>query len=663
MHSSSTFHLEWSNHLGNMQAVLESLYMHQSLVDVTIACRDGILKAHKVILSACSPYFEAVFRETPCKHPVLILKGVSVREMQALLRFMYRGQVDVPEADLNTLVATACEFKVKGFAVDAMRGGPGDSRPDSPSDHESENEALSERIQNRAASRQWKLKKSEKNVNKADNMSNLADEMSVTPVIVESQSLVDNVPGEKGEDEEETGADEKKDRKDDEDTQKENENSQKSTEDSQPTAEGSRSPSGAAVGNSEAAPFRRETRYKGQKRVDVGIRSSLGRTRSADKRESSMGVEVRPSSSSSSSQLTKKQRTVTVTHKMDLSPDSEAVAEDQNSNNADDRNTMQESHIADMTISACAAEDGPMQYVKIKAEAESAEEEEEEEEATADMFCIPHLQEMPDTDSLDPSTSAPEGLDLSANQWAQPPVSLSGREQRNIPETTAEEGEGDMACPYCFTRCPKFSDLKRHMRLHTEDKPHECEFCSLAFARASHLARHRRTHTGERPFHCPDPSCERTFSRQDKLKLHTQRAHPNLPCDVVQSGTIMRIRGRRRIRDKQNMPLGLRLGIAPPRAALNAGRPPAGALSHAANPLSPAVISLPFGDTSYLTSLSLGQQRYSDLTISPVTPGGTNSASNAGMANSGAGAEELLKSVRQLGECTIQTLPSKVLAE
>jgi hypothetical protein len=65
--------------------------------------------------------------------------------------------------------------------------------------------------------------------------------------------------------------------------------------------------------------------------------------------------------------------------------------------------------------------------------------------------------------------------------------------------------------------------------------------------------------------------------------------------------------------------------------------------------------SLPFGDTSYLSSLSLGQQRYNDLTISPVTSAGPSGSHCIGTSQKMA--EDLLQSVRQLGECTIQAFP------
>jgi hypothetical protein len=104
-----------------MYSQLETLYSHQSLVDVSISCTDGILKAHRIILSACSPYFESIFRDSYCKHPVLILKGVTSREMQALLKFMYKGSVEVLDSDIQSFMYTANELKIRGLADELLK--------------------------------------------------------------------------------------------------------------------------------------------------------------------------------------------------------------------------------------------------------------------------------------------------------------------------------------------------------------------------------------------------------------------------------------------------------------------------------------------------------------------------------------------------------------
>ncbi|CAH0392267.1 unnamed protein product [Bemisia tabaci] len=125
--SGKSFHLRWNNHLSNLQTLFESLYNEQHLVDVTISCADGFLKAHKLVLSACSPYFETIFKETPCKHPVIILKGILRQEMQAILEYMYAGAIDVHEDDLPCLLQVANDLQVKGLVQKGAE--PGKASP------------------------------------------------------------------------------------------------------------------------------------------------------------------------------------------------------------------------------------------------------------------------------------------------------------------------------------------------------------------------------------------------------------------------------------------------------------------------------------------------------------------------------------------------------
>lgn len=70
-----TFNLTWNNHLANLSGLFEGLYKSGSLTDTTLACQGGMLRAHRLVLAACSPYFERVFKEHYGEQPILILKG------------------------------------------------------------------------------------------------------------------------------------------------------------------------------------------------------------------------------------------------------------------------------------------------------------------------------------------------------------------------------------------------------------------------------------------------------------------------------------------------------------------------------------------------------------------------------------------------------------
>jgi len=110
------FCLKWNNYQSNMSEVFQSMLVNENLVDVTLACEGASLKAHKMVLAACSPYFQSLFVTNPCKHPIVILKDVRFIDLKAIIDFMYRGEVNVSQDQLPALLKTAETLKVKGLA-------------------------------------------------------------------------------------------------------------------------------------------------------------------------------------------------------------------------------------------------------------------------------------------------------------------------------------------------------------------------------------------------------------------------------------------------------------------------------------------------------------------------------------------------------------------
>ena len=69
------------------------------------------------MLSTCSEYFSEIFDRTPCKSPVVVLKDVRWQDLEALLDYMYLGEVNVNQNDLASLLKTAECLRIKGLAV------------------------------------------------------------------------------------------------------------------------------------------------------------------------------------------------------------------------------------------------------------------------------------------------------------------------------------------------------------------------------------------------------------------------------------------------------------------------------------------------------------------------------------------------------------------
>ncbi|XP_060534588.1 protein tramtrack, beta isoform-like isoform X4 [Cylas formicarius] len=108
--------LRWNNHQPNFISVFSSLLNSESLVDVTLAAEGKHLQAHKVVLSACSSYFQSLFTVNPCQHPIVILKDVKFVDLKTMVDFMYYGEVNVSQEQLPYILKTAEMLKIKGLA-------------------------------------------------------------------------------------------------------------------------------------------------------------------------------------------------------------------------------------------------------------------------------------------------------------------------------------------------------------------------------------------------------------------------------------------------------------------------------------------------------------------------------------------------------------------
>ncbi|XP_069172688.1 uncharacterized protein [Procambarus clarkii] len=108
--------LKWNNHQSNLLRAFDRLLQSESFTDVTLACEGKSLRAHKVVLSACSSYFEQLFEEHPDKSPIIILKDMKFTHVSQLVNFMYRGEINITQDMLSGLLKTAETLKVKGLA-------------------------------------------------------------------------------------------------------------------------------------------------------------------------------------------------------------------------------------------------------------------------------------------------------------------------------------------------------------------------------------------------------------------------------------------------------------------------------------------------------------------------------------------------------------------
>ncbi|XP_066250478.1 longitudinals lacking protein-like isoform X1 [Euwallacea similis] len=138
MDDDQQFCLRWNNHQSTLVAVFDTLLENEKLVDCTLAAEGKFLNAHKVVLSACSPYFESLLSRHYDKHPILILKDVKFQELKAMMDYMYRGEVNISQDQLGALLKAAESLQIKGLSDNkkeepaAKRAAPAAAPPKSP---------------------------------------------------------------------------------------------------------------------------------------------------------------------------------------------------------------------------------------------------------------------------------------------------------------------------------------------------------------------------------------------------------------------------------------------------------------------------------------------------------------------------------------------------
>ena len=103
--------------------IIENVWENEDFADVTLATSDDHqIKAHKLVLSANSSFFRNIFLKNQEQNLLIHLMGVRYSEMYNLLRFMYLGNCDVEEGNVDFFLTLAKLLRVNGLDVhDSMK--------------------------------------------------------------------------------------------------------------------------------------------------------------------------------------------------------------------------------------------------------------------------------------------------------------------------------------------------------------------------------------------------------------------------------------------------------------------------------------------------------------------------------------------------------------
>ncbi|XP_026520877.1 transcriptional repressor CTCFL [Notechis scutatus] len=180
---------------------------------------------------------------------------------------------------------------------------------------------------------------------------------------------------------------------------------------------------------------------------------------------------------------------------------------------------------------------GPVGHIEVPHEFDTPEVDREEKRAGGgdrDQQLLVaeegRIISLPDSEAADIPNGATrlhnsENKTPSKDRVSQPPVAINGDVSSEIQEGIVQQGKGSIQqhCNLCLFTTFSLSGLKRHMKKHSHDKPHQCHICLKAFRTLSLLRNHLNTHTGTKPHKCNE--CDKAFVTVGELSRHKRYKH------------------------------------------------------------------------------------------------------------------------------------------
>ena len=112
------FALTWANFQKNVESIFGEVKLSQDFSDVTLVGEDFEVEAHRLVLSAGSQVFQQVLKKAKHPHPLIFLNGTKKVEIEAVLSFLYHGEVTISQESLEQFLLRAKELKIRGVLED-----------------------------------------------------------------------------------------------------------------------------------------------------------------------------------------------------------------------------------------------------------------------------------------------------------------------------------------------------------------------------------------------------------------------------------------------------------------------------------------------------------------------------------------------------------------
>ena len=116
MATSEKLCLQWNDFKENISSSFGDLRGDKDFTDVTLVCEDGQqVEVHKVVLASSSPFFKELLRKNSHPHPLVYMRALKSEDLIAMVDFLYFGEANIFQENLDSFLALAEELKLKGL--------------------------------------------------------------------------------------------------------------------------------------------------------------------------------------------------------------------------------------------------------------------------------------------------------------------------------------------------------------------------------------------------------------------------------------------------------------------------------------------------------------------------------------------------------------------
>ena len=106
--------LTWHSYSDHLRDMMKVLMINDDFADVTLVSEDKkYIKAHKNILSACSPVLRDIVKLEQSPKTIIFLRGINFSELESIIQFIYLGEATIHEERINEFLAVARSLELK----------------------------------------------------------------------------------------------------------------------------------------------------------------------------------------------------------------------------------------------------------------------------------------------------------------------------------------------------------------------------------------------------------------------------------------------------------------------------------------------------------------------------------------------------------------------